>query len=501
MNKLKFSQQEIADFLNLQQEWLLQSKSGKNFALSASEIETEILNNKLLFSFLDDKGFQTWRVRNYEIKNGKLNLELTRNFEKENEKVILIPRILTRELSEAVELARLEKANKIAQLIAVNSPKTKLVRVGLNKENGRVANIIFETSNKLHTAAIADVSDALTTEVLISSAILLLTKLQRRRKNPAETVWILAEKKSAKKIQKLHALLRENWKNRIKIFEIFRKDAKAQGDEILKRLSNLHISDLWGEKAGKIHLPETVEASRAAQEIIKISPEKIDVIFSKNGETLRFLGLPFARVRRVVSEEKVWFGIEKDKQILSKTNERSFFDLIENLEKYRRADSPNVRHALYRSAPEAWLEAILRRNIRLLDANLILSPVYHQFRAERDKIDLLALRRDGRLVTIELKIAPDREMIFQAAEYWRKIELYRRQDNLQKARIFGALEIADKPTICYLVAPTLSFHPDFNFLAKTVSDEIEMHRFNLAENWRENLKVLSREKLAADKRN
>ena len=47
----------------------------------------------------------------------------------------------------------------------------------------------------------------------------------------------------------------------------------------------------------------------------------------------------------------------------------------------------------YNSAPEAWLESLLRRNIKLLDANLILSPVYHQFRAERDKIDLLALAK------------------------------------------------------------------------------------------------------------
>ena len=500
MNKLEFSRQEITDFLDSQQEWILQYKAGKTFALKKAEIETEISNNKLLFGFLDEKGFQTWRVKNYEIKNGKLDLDLTRSFEKENRKVILIPRISARELSEAVELARLETADKIARIMAENNPQTKLVRVGLNKENGRVANIFFETSNKTRVAAIADVSDALTTELLISTAIFQLTELQKRSKNPIDTIWILAERKSAKRLQKLHSLLRAAWKNRIKIFEFSGKDAKGQSEEVLKQCSSLRISDLWREKAGKIYLPETARLSRTAEEIIKISPEKIDVIFSKNGETLRFLGLPFARVRRVLDEEKVWFGVERNRQILSAANERDLFELIENLEKYRRANSPNGRHAFYNSAPEAWLEAVLRRNIKLLDANLILSPVYHQFRAGRDKIDLLALRRDGRLVIIELKIAPDREMIFQAADYWRKIELHRRQGNLQKARIFGDLEIADKPTICYLVAPMLSFHRDFNFLAKTISEEIEMHRFNLAENWRENLKILSRESLAADLR-
>ena len=102
---------------------------------------------------------------------------------------------------------------------------------------------------------------------------------------------------------------------------------------------------------------------------------------------------------------------------------------------------------------------------------MVLSPVYHQFRAERDKIDLLTLRKDGRLIIIELKVAPDREMVFQAADYWRKIELQRRKGNLQKAGIFGDLEIAEKPTISYLVAPTLSFHTDFKYLSRTISGE------------------------------
>lgn len=488
MSDLEFYRQTLCEFINSQQEWLLQSNSGKTFAVDKNEIELEIKHNKLLFSFLDDKGVQTWRIENYEIKNGKLGFDLTRNFAREIGKITLVPRISARELGEAVELARLEKAGKIASIVKENQPKIKLLRIHLNRENGRVAQIFFETLNKSHIAAITDVSDSISPEVLISTAIFQLHRLQNRKKNPVETIWILAEKKSAKKIQRLHALLRENWKCRIKIFE-FSFDKNEAG---LKELEKLEIKNLWRDKAGKIHLPETIELTRTAREIVKIAPEKIDIIFSKKGETLRFLGLPFARVRRVLTQEKVWFGIEREKQILSKNNEQNLFELIENLENFRRADSPNFRHLFYQSAPESWLEAVLRRNIKLLDANLILSPVYHQFRAEGDKIDLLALRKDGRLIIIEVKTAPDREMIFQAADYWRKIELQRRKGNLQKAQIFGDLEIADKPAICYLVAPTLSFHLDFNFLSQTISREIEMHRFNLAENWRENLKVLNR---------
>ena len=63
MSELEFSQ--IAEFLALQNEWLLQYKFGKSFALKSTEIEVELSQNKLLFSFLDDKGFQTWRVKKY----------------------------------------------------------------------------------------------------------------------------------------------------------------------------------------------------------------------------------------------------------------------------------------------------------------------------------------------------------------------------------------------------------------------------------------------------
>jgi hypothetical protein len=169
--------------------------------------------------------------------------------------------------------------------------------------------------------------------------------------------------------------------------------------------------------------------------------------------------------------------------------------LLENLETHRRFDSPNKRHEFFRLAPEAWLEAVLRRNINFLDGNLILSPIYNQFRAAGDRIDLLALRKDGRLIVIELKVVPDREMIFQAADYWRKIEMQRRSGNLAEAKIFGDLKIADAPTIVYLVAPTLSFHRDFAFLSKTVSPEIEIYRFDLNENWRESLKVMNTSKV------
>lgn len=484
---------EIQNFLDSQTEWLLIRSSGKTFALRNTEIEISFERDRALFGFLDDRGFQTWRIVACKIENGEVLLDLSRNFGRETEKIKLVSRVSAAELNATIELARLEKANRLARIIEENVRGALLIRVDLNEENGRFARIIFEGAGGGQTAVLADVSDALTPETLLVSAILWLSKLENRRKKPVETLWILSEKKQAKNLQKLHALLTTRWKNKIKIFEISRsKGAKTQSEAKLSELSSLQISELWKSKAKEISSGEDYQISQTAQKIVSLAPGEIDAVFSKNGETLRFAGLPFARVRKVFEKEKAWFGIERNRTMLTEENWQDLRELVENLETYRRFASPNKRHAFYHSAPEAWLEAVLRRNIKLLDANLILSPLYHQFRAEKDKIDLLAVRRDGRLVVIELKVSPDREAVFQAADYWRKIELQRRMGNLKKARIFGDLEISDAPALVYLVAPALSFHRDFGFLKGAISTEIEIHRFDLNENWREKIKILQR---------
>ena len=489
---------QLNELFQARAEWLLVRPARASFALSANEIELEFKPNKILIGFTDDTGLQTWRVAAFEEKGTEILLNLARNFEKETEKIRFVPRASAGDLSAAIELARLEKADEIAALAVADAPGAKLVRVALNVENGRFAEAFIENKAGAQAAILADITDTATAENLIATAILWLARLQNRKKKPVETVRIITEKKRAKSLQNLHALLRENWRGRIELFEIVREDAEARQAEnerpnqSLKRLEILSLDDLWRGRPKKNQTLQNAEISRAAREIVNLAPGEIDVLLTAHGETLRFSGLPFARVRRVSGEEKVWFGVGNKRQPLGAKNMREFAALVEELKTHRRFDAASRRHEFYRLAPEAWLEAVLRRDIKRLDANLILSPVYNQFRAERDKIDLLALRRDGRLIVVELKTAPDREMIFQAADYWRKIEFLRRKGNLKAAKIFGDLEIADAPALVYLAAPLLSFHHSFDFLAQTIAPEIEIHRFDLQENWREDLKVVRR---------
>lgn len=481
----------LKNLLNANNEWIITHMSGETFSLRLSEIEIETAADKILFSFLDRKGFQTWRLTGIEFDRSKILLDLSRNFGTENSRFELIPRAKAEEFSETIEIARLERANNIAKLLISEFPEMKLIRVELNKENGRFAQIIIENRKLMRSAAIADVSESLTPEVLLTFAIIWLSRLVQRRKDPAAQIWILSEKRAAKKLQKLHACLTSHWKDKIRVYEMSGNRSTAK----LSKPKPLKISGLWRYKPKNLNLVKNKHLTKTSRAIVKLAPIEIDHIFSKHGETLRYLGLPFLRTRKISGEEKTWYGVEKAREILNDGSLEDFYEFFEQLKKCRTVKTRNSQHIFYQMAPESWLESILRQNIKLLDANLILSPIYNQFRTSQDKIDLLALRKDGRLVIIELKVSADREMIFQAVDYWRKIELQRRKGDLNKARLFGELEIADKSAIVYLVAPTLSYHRDFEFLSKTISDEIEIFRFDLAENWRENLKVLRRRKI------
>ena len=148
---------------------------------------------------------------------------------------------------------------------------------------------------------------------------------------------------------------------------------------------------------------------------------------------------------------------------------------------------------------------MLRRDITKLDPGLIIAPLHAQFRTSHGgafgfgggarPIDLLALRHDGRLVVIELKVTEDREHVFQGVDYWRRVEAHRRRGHISSAKLFGDREISDESPLVYLVAPALHFHPSFRTLAKTIAPDIEIYRFDINEDWRTGVRVVRRERV------
>jgi hypothetical protein len=483
---------ELESLLDAHREWLL-IDDGKTFALGRNEIELRSAQKRILFGFLNEKGFHSWNLSDWKSEEGRISLELSAKLGRENLKLLLVPRVALDELKAVSEIARIERANRISRLFQRKSRGSRITRIALDQENSRFAQIIVELRKGEEIAILADVSDKATPEIFLSTAILWFSHLQSRKRNRVREIWLVANERTAKNLSKLCACLRAGWVEKLRVFSITLQEGDKK-DQLLE-LKLRDAPTLWRAKPTKLSAKKFARPSKAAREIIALAPNEIDIMFSTQGETLRFNGLPFARVRKIFDEEKVWFGVDRRKRALDEKSLDEFSSLVENLKMYRSFETPNPQHEFFRLAPENWLEAILRRDISQLDGNLILSPLYTQFRAERDRIDLLALRSDGRLAIIELKTSADREMIFQAVDYWRKIEHQRRAQHLQRINLFGSRQIKDEPTLVYLVAPALDFHREANFFASCVSNEIEIFRVAINQNWRARLKVIERQQL------
>ncbi|QQS31637.1 MAG: hypothetical protein IPM50_08040 [Acidobacteriota bacterium] len=480
------SSDEITILIASRREWLLVRENGRVFPLLSEEIDITQNGSKTLFSFPNETGYNTWRLNGWNEQGTEIIVDVAGAFGRDQQLLRLIPRTQAAETSAAVEAARLEKANEIAEILN-NSPAVTIESVRLNVPGGRIAQVIFR-DHHLRIAAAYDVTGELTHEALMGSAMVWFEKTLAHRKKPVALVHVISEGRRAHLLQKLHALLSPRWRQIISVNKVTRKTEPPEVNELPK----LNISGLWREKARALVLPKETRPSESAAATISKAPEAIDIVFSRNGETLRFNGMPFARIRRVSGEEKVWFGTGRRMQLLDERNREQFDEEVEQLRLYRTASSPNKRHAYYQASPEAWLESILRRDIKLLDGNLIPAPIYNQFRSSNDKIDLLALRNDGRLVVVEVKAKPDRDAILQVVDYWRKIELQRRRGVLAEADLFDGRDIADKPAVIYLAAPALGFHSDTEFFMRSVAPEIEIWRFELHQKWREKIRVIGR---------
>ncbi|QYO65418.1 hypothetical protein [Leptolyngbya sp. 7M] len=469
-------------------EWLAVRESGKTLSLRRDEIELKEVGDKVLFGFVDEKGFAFRRVRSVSIEDKGIVIGLRSRFGADDEEMRLIPRASAAELAANIEYARLERANEIAQILIDNIDGLVPHCLSLNTTNGRSAEILVRFKGKRLIGVLVDVTGTISHESLFASALKWLHHLRARTRDGAEEVWIAAENRQARALQRLFPLLAKGSKQNLRIISIDRTAEPPRAEF----LSELRLSDLWRGRPQKLAIPAEIITSRTTRSIIQEDPHSIDVVFSRRGETLRFNGLPFARVRKVLGREAAWFGTDKVQRRLDQRTQPELAGMIDELRIHRSPKSSNRRNELFRRMSEAWLESILRRNIKQLDPNLELSPVYNQFHSSNDKIDLLAIRRDGRLVIIELKISPDPLFVLQAVDYWRRIESQRRKGILNHGRLFGERIIADRPALVYCVAPALSFHYDFDRFARLLVPEIELWRWELHEDWRSEIKVIRR---------
>ena len=497
------AKRSIDELLGAHNEWFLTHDGGAPLALSLSEFDFSIDHRRLIFSSWTESGSRSWRITAWSWTGQKLLLEATRRMGAEVATLDLVPRESAKAIVAGIAAARQARCVRLAQIAIEAFSSAKIEQVGLSPgmrrdQPGRYARIVLRRQHEriAVTATVAN-SDARNVDSLFSSALLWFNRLQQRpRRPPIEKLIMAVEHNVLEAARQRHVLLRESLRQRIQLFEI--DDAWQQ----LEAARPWERKNLWRKRLTQFPAVGEDETIERVKQIIALRPQAIDLVTSRHGQTLRYHGLPFARVRRVMDRDRIWFGIEGSRRrLLDEYHEPDWIKLFRDLENYRDANCRDRRHWFYRAAGEAWLESILRRDISKLDPGLIVAPLHAQFRTSHGgptgarPIDLLALRHDGRLAVIELKVNEDREHVFQGVDYWRRVEAHRRRGHISTAKLFGEREISDESPLVYLVAPTLRFHPSFSTLARTIAPDIEVYRFDINENWRAGVRVVRRERV------
>ncbi|HEX5835570.1 MAG TPA: hypothetical protein VFY34_17030 [Pyrinomonadaceae bacterium] len=494
------AREQIAALFRQHAEWFCTAGRSETYALRRDEMDVSVAHGQLILSCWTENGSRSWRIRGWEWNGQMLLLQASRRMGAELPLIELVPRASALAVAATIRAARQIRCEKLAQLACAMRPETRTERCALSPgtrpgQPGRYARIVLH--RKLTRIAVTGPvvsSHPASVDAFLSSSLLWFKRTAERVKPPyVEQLWLVVPDELVKPLLYRVALLREGLRAQTRVFVV---------DNDLRSLTAAESFDrreLWKQKLASFPPvpPATMTALTSA--IVAEAPEAIDVVHSRHGETLRYFGLPFARVRTLLGTERLWFGLDvARRRLLEQSTSREWVSLLHDLRLYRAASAVDHQHTFYRSAAEAWLESLLRRDITKLDPGLIIAPLHAQFRtARRGKlgirpIDLLALRQDGRLVVIELKVYEDREHVLQGADYWRRVEAHRRRGHIARAKLFGDLKIKDEPPLVYLVAPTLRVHPSFQRLARCIAGDIEIYRFDINEDWRAGVRVMRR---------
>ena len=230
-------------------------------------------------------------------------------------------------------------------------------------------------------------------------------------------------------------------------------------------------------------------------------------------------GLEFARIRMAAAANsfarttEITFGAGAQETPLDEGSEPMLREFVQRLFERRHAGG-SVKDPLFRMAPEAWLESTLRANIGSLTdgqgslAQFDSSHVYAQVPAfqasDRGMLDLLTVTHDGRLAVLELKADEDLHFALQGLDYWLRVRWHHTQTidpatglgTFQQHGYFPGLRLSPAPPRLYLVAPSLRIHPATQTVLRYFKPEVEWTVLGLGERWREQVKVVTRQRSA-----
>src|SRR6185295_7429306 len=403
----------ITALIHQHAEWFCTQTEGDTYALMRNEIEVIVAQGRLILSCWTEKGSKSWRILGWFWNGQTLTLQASKRMGAETPSIELVPRASAKSIAAAIKAARQVRCYKLAELASAIQSETRIERCALSPgvrhgQPGRYARILLRRKQQriAVTGSVVTLHSS-SVDAFLSSALLWFERTANRTKPPyIDQLWLVVSAELLKATTDRLALLRKSLRDLISILIVDENLSQLVQNECPERY------ELWKKKLARFPPVPAANLTPLISCVMEIAPDAIDVVHARHGETLRYFGLPFARVRSLLGSERLWFGLDgAHRRMLDESTNDAWCNLISDLCAYRSALATDRRHALYRSASEAWLESLLRKDITKLDPGLIIAPLHAQFRTARGgklgvrPIDMLALRQDGRLAVIELKVA------------------------------------------------------------------------------------------------
>ena len=286
-------------------------------------------------------------------------------------------------------------------------------------------------------------------------------------------------------------------------FQLFEFDERDESS------TQIDLSDHGNIQTRLVRLPETAQVrSRFAATVSKImalAPQAEIVVISATELSFRLHGLELARVRLAnapgtfqVSEEVI-FGPPGYETRLNNETEPVFAEFIKTVVEARNSNGDR-RDPLWRMYPERWLESLVFKNVAAVDSSLDPAHVYSQVPAfsasDRAMIDVLTCTRDARLAVLELKADEDMHLPLQGLDYWARVHWHHSRGEFQQYGYFGGMQLAPRPPLLMLIAPSLRVHPATDTVLRYFSPAIEWSLIGVDERWREGIRVIYRKSSA-----
>lgn len=492
-----------------------ESQAATQFVLNADNFELSVRWNKLIFAWWDEQHSQSWHIVGYQIQPGAIHLRATQSFGRNLTTLRLHNSTPSEETTEdesfSLEQQRQFFREKLPFLLSQRfaQARIKLLPGLVRSRTGsyRYSRMRMEQGHEISLviAVCATETQADINEIVAAGLCWLaqFNQTAKPQRTAQRLIFCLPEKRGQTVLERLSLLTPFPFGARLECFEFDEKITGLTWRTLATQveLLNQHTRDLrWP-------VPLT-QANHWRDRILKLAPDLIVTRPQPHGvgETFSIHGLEFARTANL-QLGRFSFGVAglpdhcrlPTQPTLNNANFTQLEALVQQIIYYRNPQPPNRQHPLYRLRPEAWLESLLRHEVRALDATLDERYCYAQIPAwcadERSVLDLLSVNQAGRLVVIEIKAVEDLQLPFQGLDYWLRVEQARLRGELTQRGLFPGLTLANQPPLLYLVAPHLRFHRAFTTLAGCITSEVETYRFGLNSNWRARLRVHSRERV------